>query len=278
MHVKELISRKLIFLDAKRTIPAANFPKVEEQMAEAWDKDVLKATCRKMGVDNPAQLDAKLREAGTTLEREKRNFVEQTLATQWLRTKINEDEEITHESMLQYYQAHIADYQVLAKAKWEHLMVRFDQDRSEQELYAKIAQMGNHLWSGVPWAEIARRESDGPTAPQGGLRDWTAQGSLISDRLDQALFTLPIGALSPIIKDDQGFHIVRVVERTDAGQISFSSQQSTIRDKIRDERMRQQRNDYVEKLKKGVTIWTIFDGEKAADMVSIEPPRPARKQ
>jgi len=277
MQVKELVARKLIYLDAKRTIPAANFPKVEEQMAEAWDKDVLNAMVRRMAVDNPAQLDAKLREAGSTLEREKRNFVEQTLASQWLRTKIDEDQEISHEMMLEYYQQHLAEYQVSARARWEHLMVRVDKSHSEAEAYARIAQMGNRLWGGVPWAEVARRESEGPTAAQGGLRDWTTRGSLISTVIDRALFDLPLGALSPILKDDQGFHIVRVVERTEAGQTPFSELQATIRDKIRSERLKQQRTEFVDKLKRGVTIWTIFDGEAAAEMVSLEP-RPGRKQ
>lgn len=277
MQVKELVARKLIYLDAKRTIPAANFPMVEEQMAQAWDKDVLRAMVRKMGVDNPAQLDAKLREAGTTLEREKRNFVEQTLASQWLRTKVDDDREISHEAMLEYYQQHVAEYQISARARWEHLMVRIDKARGEAESYARIAQMGNRLWGGVPWAEVARRESEGPTAAQGGLRDWTTRGSLISTVVDRALFELPVGSLSPILKDEQGFHIVRVVERTEAGQTPFSELQASIKDKIRSDRLKQQRNEFVDKLKRGVTIWTIFDGEAAADMVSLEP-RPVRKQ
>jgi parvulin-like peptidyl-prolyl isomerase len=277
LQVKELVARKLIYLDAKRTIPAANFPKIEEQMAEAWDKDVLRTMVRRFGVDNPAQLDGKLREAGSTLEREKRNFVEQTLANQWLRTKIDEEKEISHEAMLEYYQRHIADYQVFARARWEHLMVRVDKSPTEAEAYARIAQMGNRLWSGIPWAEVARHESDGPTAAQGGFREWTTQGSLVSTAIDRALFELPLGALSPILKDEQGFHIVRVVERTEAGYTPFSELQASIREKIRSERLDQQRADFVEKLKRGVTIWTIFDGAAAADMVSLEP-KPGRRQ
>ena len=42
------------------------------------------------------------------------------------------------------------------------------------------------------------------------------QGRLVCEALDQALFTLPVGKLSPIIEGPTGFHIVRVTEREEA--------------------------------------------------------------
>jgi parvulin-like peptidyl-prolyl isomerase len=127
---------------------------------------------------------------------------------------------------------------------------------------------------------VARNESEGPTAHEGGLRDWTTQGSLVSTVVDRALFELPVGALSPILRDEQGFHILRVVERTDAGVTPFSELQASIREKIKEDRAQKQRSDYVDKLKRGVTIWTIYEGDAAADMVSLEPrqARPPRAQ
>ena len=73
---------------------------------------------------------------------------------------------------------------------------------------------------GAPFPEIARSGSDGVTASDGGARDWTTQGSLVSKKLDEALFGLPVGELSPILEDEYGLHIVRVTERE--GRLSDS--------------------------------------------------------
>ena len=57
----------------------------------------------------------------------------------------------------------------------------------------------------------------GPTSHEGGRYDWTTKGSLVSDVIDQAIFSLPVGKLSRILEDEKGFHIVRVIEREDCG-------------------------------------------------------------
>ncbi len=50
--------------------------------------------------------------------------------------------------------------------------------------------------------------------------------------LDQLLFTIEPGKLSEIIATDQGFHIVRVMERSPEGFVPFAEAQSDIREKL----------------------------------------------
>ena len=85
--------------------------------------------------------------------------------------------------------------------------------------------MGNAVLRGASFAVVARRESNGPRAEDGGRYDWTNQGSLASEKLDHAIFSLPVDVMSDIIEDQFGFHIVRVVERkgSRAGPISGSA-------------------------------------------------------
>ena len=91
------------------------------------------------------------------------------------------------------------------RAKWEELLVRFSKYSSEEAAGEAIARMGNRCRAGVPFAGVARARTDGVEAAKGGRHDWTAKGSLVPE-LDQALFGLPIGQLSPIIKSPVGWH------------------------------------------------------------------------
>ena len=90
-------------------------------------------------------------------------------------------------------------------------------------------------------------------------RYWTSKGSLVCEQLDQALFGLPPGRLSPIIEGANGFHIVRVIEREEAGVTPFLEAQVEIREKIRRRRTREQLQAYLDRLREEIPVWTIFD-------------------
>ena len=77
--------------------------------------------------------------------------------------------------------------------------------------------------------------------------------------LDEALFTLPVGQLSSILDDGKSLHIVRVVERTEAGRTPFLEAQVDIRDRLIAERRKKEMDDYLEKIRERTPVWTIFD-------------------
>ena len=60
---------------------------------------------------------------------------------------------------------------------------------------------------------IAKKKSEGFTADKGGHHDWTTQGALKSTALDAALFKEEMNKLSEIIEDEEGFHIIVVLDR-----------------------------------------------------------------
>ena len=56
--------------------------------------------------------------------------------------------------------------------------------------------------------------------------------------------------MSPILDSGTGFHIVRVLERKEAGCRPFSEVQNDIRDKLKDERMAVAQRKYIAELRK----------------------------
>ena len=121
--------------------------------------------------------------------------------------------------------------------------------------------MGDEVLHGAAFAAVAKRSSNGATAANGGRYDWTTKGSLASEKLDLAIFSLPVAHLSRKIEDDRGFHIVRVVERVPAGRLPFSEVQNEIREQIVKQRQETARKEYGETLRNGIYVWTIFDEE-----------------
>jgi parvulin-like peptidyl-prolyl isomerase len=263
-HLKPIIERKLIVSEARRTIPEENFPQIKERVKEQFEKNRLPDLYKATETNNRADLDAALQQFGTSLAQQEQVYVEMVLARQWVREQLGESEEVTREEMLAYYREHQAEYEYEGAARWEELMVRFDRFPNKQAAYAAIAQMGLAVQQGAPLAEVARAQSHGVTAERGGQYDWTTQGSLVSKVVDRAIFSLPVGQLSEIFEDPVGWHIIRVVERREAGRVAFTEAQAEIRKRIEQQRQEQRQQEYLAGLHEKVHVWTIFDDQPAA--------------
>ncbi|MEW4566145.1 peptidyl-prolyl cis-trans isomerase [Bremerella sp. JC770] len=257
-----LIDIKVVYLDFMRAVPADRMEEMQEMLGKNYEQYQLETDMKNAEVNSPAELDLKLRELGGSLEKKRRQFVEKLVAQQQIQQKVKKDQEVTHLQMLDYYNEHAEDYQKLAKVKWEQLMVKFSEFPNRQAAWEAMAAMGNQVLRGAPLNAVAKRESQGIKASSGGQYDWTSQGSLKNETVDQAIFTLPVGELSPIIESQEGFHIVRVVDRQEAGMVPFTKAQVEIKEKIKNERRQEQIQAYVTEVKAKAQVWTIFDEAK----------------
>ncbi len=256
-----MVENKILYLEFLRQVPADRIKDVREKLNEEFDAEKLETAMQRAKVNSPQELDALLRQYGSSLEKQRRTYAEQKLGRAMLGKTVNYKPEITHDEMLAYYRDHASEFDISAKARWEQLTVRFDRHPSKDAAWAKIAGMGNEVLRGAPFAAVAKKHSEGSNASEGGQYDWVTRGSLASQAIDTALFTLPIGKLSPIIEDDRGFHIMRVIERNEASRVDFVAAQEDIKEKLRRQKIQEQVAAYVEDLKAKTRVWTAFDGE-----------------
>ena len=259
------IESKLIYADVVRSIPAEGLDGFRKQVKKGFDddkEDGLPALIKKAKVKNREELEEKLQQLGSSIEAQKRLYIERTISRYWLSQAVKVEEPITHEQMLEYYHEHGTDFDNKARARWEQLTVRFSRHSDKQEAFRLIAQAGNQVIQGVSFAEVAKKYSEGSSAEKGGQCDWTNKGSLASEKLDAALFGLPVGQLSRIIEDDLGYHIIRVVQREDAYRTPFLKAQAEIKKNLTNERFEGRLKEYLAKIRKETMTWTAFDDKK----------------
>lgn len=225
-------------------------------------------------LESPGELDRELRQYGTTLEQQVREFGEYIMGMEALRTAMQgnshakgkgskgiEKKEVTHEDMLDYYKKHQAEYYIPAKARFEMLTARFSRFNGDKNAAKEhIIAMGNAvILGGTPFPAVARKQSHDPHSDEGGLYDWVTPGGLASKPIDQAIFTIEVDKLSQIIEDDQGYHIVHVLERKPAGQVAFEEAQENIRKSIDSARKTAEQQKFFAELKARTKVWTIYD-------------------
>ncbi|TWU29714.1 peptidylprolyl isomerase [Bythopirellula polymerisocia] len=266
-----LIDTKVLYADFRRKVPAENLPKVEENLNEPFDEMEIPRLIQMLEVADRRELEEVLHQRGTSLTDLRRAFYERTIAGEWLRQLAPKPKPVTHEQMLAYYQAHEAEYDYPSQATWEELMIRFDEVGNDRAVaWRTITEMGNEVWQrvlqnpqvrGPVMTEIAKAKSHGFTAAQGGAHEWTTKGALRCAEINEALFSLEVGQLSDVIESELGFHIIRVLERKEAGRKPFTEAQVEIREILEVEEKKDLVGVEMEKLRNKSRIWTIFDGD-----------------
>ena len=272
-HIETL----LVYVDACREIPADKLPEIRKNVDRAFDEQQLPRLMKEANSPNSMEYEKSLRARGMSLDRMRKMFFERGLAQEWMRKHVKTDEEIPHAELIAWYQNHLSDYDYPAKARFEALTVKMGLKRSRQQAWGILADMGNEVLAGRPFDDVAKGRSEGPTASGGGGFDWTSKGSLASTTLDEAIFSLPVGQLSAIIEDGEQLHIVRVVERNDAGRIPFTEAQVGIRDTLVADRRREATDAYLEKIRQRTPVWTVFDdpgGSSSAPQFTAGRPTP----
>ena len=92
-------------------------------------------------------------------------------------------------------------------------------------------------------------------------RDAAVMQRNIGERYRELL--LARSSLSQIIEDERGYHIVRVRERIDAGQVPFIESQEKIKSAIQLARREAEYKKFVEALRTKTAVWTVYDNEPA---------------
>lgn len=257
--IDQHIETLLVYVDACREIPEDKLPEIRKNVDKAFDEQQLPRMMEEEGVANSLEFEQRLRKRGMSLERMRKMFFERGLAQEWLRKSVEVGGEIPHADLIARYQNNLQDYDYSAQARFEVLSVKMGLKRSRADAWDLLAGMGNEVLAGRPFTEVAKSRSEGPTASQGGVYDWTSKGSLASKILDEAIFSLPVGELSAILEDGELLHIVRVIERKPAGRIPFLEAQVGIREELLMERRKAASDEYLAKLRARTPVWTVFD-------------------
>lgn len=285
-EVSSLVDRKLLYNEFRRNVPAENFPRIEENLKQPFEEHELPSLYKQLHVDNKRDLEHELTRLGSSLADVQRGFNERVIAGEWIRSKVKVNEDVSPDQMIEYYKAHLTDYDYPSQARWEELAVRKSRFKDPAEAFAATANLGNEVWQlgqsqpvrGAAFADIAKTKSDGFTAKDGGVHDWTTKGALQCKAIDEAIFALQVGQMSQIIDSGPMFHIVRVLERKDAGRKPYTEVQADIRDKLKDQRFQVEVEKYLSKLRSEARIWTVFTGDVSADVLLGRAPEDTKKR
>ncbi|TWT91915.1 peptidylprolyl isomerase [Neorhodopirellula pilleata] len=282
--IQSRMMRESFLLDQVATQTAEKRREAEETMQakarQMFFEDEVVQLKKQYEAKDLGELDAKLREKGTSLAARQREFIDAMLGHLYIRGKVNKDPSVSLAEIHGYYHTHSDDFRHAARARWEQLTVLYSNFPNKQAAYDAIWAMGREAFFGGSMQAVAREKSQEPFADEGGQHNWTNKGSLASAVLEEQIFSLPTGAMSQIIEDTDAYHIVRVLEREDAGITALADVQDDIRNILRDQKIQAAQKEALAEVQRRVPVWSLFPedipGAKPLPRIATQPfPKPS---
>ncbi len=284
-HLRHHIEREVLVQALKVKMKEDQLKGLEAYLEKEWqaeETDMIK----KLRVNTRAELDAELRKQGNSLAAMKGTFKNQKMAQQYLSIKSAPKEKLGRPELLAYYNEHIADYEFPAEVKWRQIEIPSSEHGGPKKTQAFARQLVLEIRSNRrDFGEAARKYSNGATAKKGGEWEWTKKGSVAWENVDEALFSMEVGEISDPLQTPQGYQIVQVVDRKDAGRRPFDEVHDEISESIRKEQFRSAAGTTIDTLVEQADVKLIFGETPADESAGVvpagreeSPQTPARKR
>lgn len=199
----------------------------------------------------PGEFDRMLAEKSLSAEDWKRMLHEELLVEKVLGHMAREKITVTEADIENYFASHRQDF------------VRPERVRARQITVANEArgrQILEQLHQGLPFQDAARRYSISPDAGQGGDLGVFARGEM-PEAFDQAVFHLPAGRISNLVKSEYGYHIFLVEEHLPALQPELNTVKEEIIALLRQQQEEDHYQNWLQALRQEASIeidWTLF--------------------
>ena len=118
---------------------------------------------------------------------------------------------------------------------------------------AKAQDLLAQIRKGASFEEIAKKNSDGPSAPQGGDLGLFKRGMLAKE-LEDKTFAMKPGEVTDVIRTKQGFVILKVSEHQQAGVPGLKEMEPRIQDAIYMQKLQPSLRAYLTKLREEAFI------------------------
>jgi peptidyl-prolyl cis-trans isomerase SurA len=158
---------------------------------------------------------------------------------------------ISNEDIQSYYEAHKADFVKPEEVDISEIFFS-TQGKTPAEtttIQQKAEGVLKRLNAGEDFGALARRNSEGPTASDGGELGTHRRGELAPE-LEKAVFSLHKGDITGLIHTSNGMEILRVNQHFDAGLQSLDKVETEIENRLYQERVQPAMRQYLDKLRR----------------------------
>ncbi len=214
-----------------------------------------------MKLGSMEELEKAAQSQGISFEEFKQNLRSQIITHQVIGKEVGSRLAPSKEDIQKFYDDHKSEMEQPETIQLSEILVSTDpkpNDSRDEAQRLQAAQLSAEdllaqIRKGAKFDDVAKKNSDGPTAAQGGDLGEFKRGAL-AKALEDKTFAMKAGEVSDVIRTKQGFVILKVAEHHDAGMPALSEVRPKIQDAIYMEKLQPALREYLTKLREDAFI------------------------
>jgi peptidyl-prolyl cis-trans isomerase SurA len=212
---------------------------------------------KEMKLESMEDLEKAAVAQGISFEDFRQNLKNQIITQQVISKEVGQRMSISKEELQQFSDDHKSQMEQPEQIRLSELLVSTDKkdkaapvDESAQmaAAQAKADELLAQIRKGASFDDVAKKNSDGPTAAQAGDLGYFKRGALAKE-LEDKTFAMKPGNVSDVIRTKQGFVILKVAEHQMAGVPPLSQIEPKVQDAIYMQKLQPALRAYLQKLR-----------------------------
>lgn len=233
------------------------------------DTDVIKRLDdlrKQMHAETMEDLEKAAQAQGVSFEEFKQNMKDTILTQKVIQQEVGAHLGVTQQELLDYYNQHKAEMQQPEQVRLSEILISTQPPAAKpgdaaqpasDELVAQAKTKADAIYaelqSGKKFPEVAKANSAGPTAAQGGDLEYFKRGTL-SKQLEDQVFAMRAGQFTEPVRTNQGWVILKVTEHTSEGVPPFKEVEGQIQERVYMTKMQPALREYLTKLREDAYI------------------------
>jgi peptidyl-prolyl cis-trans isomerase C len=243
--VQRFVDKNVLLEAARENDLAVDESEVEEVMDNI-----------KSGLPEGLTFEDALAQGGMTPTQLQARIEEDLMVEKLVENRLDDVSEVTEADAREFYDENKAQFEAPETVEARHILVKVDPEAGEDAKAEKKAQAElyrEELLEGADFAELAKEKSEGPSAQKGGELGVLRRGQTVPE-FEEAAFSQEIGKVGPVVETKFGYHIIEVLEKTEAGTTPFEDVKEDIISYLTRQSEQEAIGSYIDKLKGEVEI------------------------
>jgi peptidyl-prolyl cis-trans isomerase SurA len=205
----------------------------------------------------PDQLAQAVANEGLTLTEYREQMRKQLGRYQLLREKVQKKIKVSEADVRTEYDRMARDEGKELEVHVRHLLVQVPENALPAEVAKALAKAQalavEARQKGVDFADLAKRKSEGSSAPDGGDLGFFKRGAMVP-AFEKVAFSLKPGDISDPVRTSLGWHVIKVEEVRAVGLAPLSELQVQIDEKLRREQGERVQAQYIQQLRQAAVV------------------------
>lgn len=176
-------------------------------------------------------LKLNLVQQGLTMEEFRERLKLEIMRDQYIRFRIRDKLRIRDEDIQSYYDNNKSEFAAEPVVTIAEIRLNIPPEATElqaQEVFTKANEIYEKLLGGADFGQMVRAHSQGSTAADGGILGPFKLNSELKPLYSKAVSVLNVGQMSTIYRDQNGFFILKLLEKNESGVVPLEQ----VKDKI----------------------------------------------